>query len=114
MDSLSILKMAINETVFTFTGITLVCKLWKLPVKLDELEETDVGKTINSLRKCNGSIAKEATWIMRESCHIFQFATPMLQLEIRFTLGLNTAKKTYLTKKKKKAKSTSAYVYLSQ
>lgn len=39
-------------------------KLAKLPIGLEELEETGVGKTVNALRKHSGGIAEEATLLV--------------------------------------------------
>lgn len=55
--------MNINKYVL-FQILHYIRKLSKLPVKLEELEKTGIGKTINSLRKRNGSIAEEATLLV--------------------------------------------------
>ncbi|XP_065202608.1 transcription elongation factor B polypeptide 3-like [Planococcus citri] len=41
-----------------------VRKLSKLPIKLEELEKTGVGKTINALRKCQGTVGDEASLLV--------------------------------------------------
>lgn len=39
-------------------------KLTKLPIRLQELEQTGIGKTVNALRKADGNIAEEATLLV--------------------------------------------------
>lgn len=39
-------------------------KLSKLPVRLEELEKTGIGRTINGLRKADGYVGEEATLLM--------------------------------------------------